>query len=193
MANVEKMFARDFTLWETGSTAALSYPDRWTPSVHHKKRWPSTATSHESRPESPSFCIFGLPHWASPRTAVGQITRNTELGKPLGYYPNTSTRCYTTTRRSNDPARSQPRRQRRHKLHHGHKDEQTSRFQPSSAHTADPETHKLQVWRTGTWTRTSSTSKARTARLCDWTLRPLQNSKRSSSTPLTRSERILVY
>ena len=47
---------------------------------------------------------------------------------PRQNYPTTSTRCFTTTRHSNDPARSRPRRQRRHKNHHGHKNEQTSRF-----------------------------------------------------------------
>ena len=107
MANVFKMFARGPIRWTTGRTALLSYPDWWTPSVHHKKGRPSPATSHESRPGKPSFCIFGgLPHRGSPRTAVEQITRKYRLGKPSGYYPNTSTRCYTMTRRINDLARS---------------------------------------------------------------------------------------
>jgi len=81
--------------------------------VHHKKGQPCAATSHESRPGKPSFCIFGL-RTRHTRSVVEQITRNTELGKPLGLYPNTSTRCYTTTWRSNEPASSRPRRQRRH-------------------------------------------------------------------------------
>ena len=46
-------------------TAAASYPNRRTPGVHHKKGRPSAATSHESRPGQPSFCIFGLHHWGS--------------------------------------------------------------------------------------------------------------------------------
>jgi len=114
--------ALSYSDWRT----ALSYSDRRTPSVHHKKGRPSTAISHDSRPGKPSFCTSGLPHRGSPRTVVGQKTRKYRLSKPSGYYPNTSTRCYTTTRRSNDTARSQPRRQRRHKPYHGHKDEQTS-------------------------------------------------------------------
>jgi len=79
-----------------------------------------------NRGRESSFRIFGLPQRGSPRTAVGQITRKYRLGKTSGYFPNTSTRCYTTTRRSNDTVRSQPRRHRRHKPYHGHKDEQTS-------------------------------------------------------------------
>jgi len=52
--------------------------------VHHKKGRPSTATSHESRPGNPSFCIFGLPHRGSPRTVVGQITRKYRAWQALG-------------------------------------------------------------------------------------------------------------
>ena len=84
MANVFRMFAQDPFAKTIGRTAALSYPNRRAPSVHHKKKWPSAATSHESRPGKPSFCIFGLPHWDSPQPEVGQITRNTGLGKLLG-------------------------------------------------------------------------------------------------------------
>jgi len=47
---------------------------------------------------------------------------DTGLGKLLGYYSNTNTRCFTQTRCSNDPAIRRPRRQRRpNKNHHGHK------------------------------------------------------------------------
>jgi len=52
--------------------------------VHHKKGRPSTATSHESRPGNPSFCIFWPPHWGSPRTAVGQITQKYRAWQALG-------------------------------------------------------------------------------------------------------------
>ena len=91
--------------------------------MHHKKGRPSAATSHESRSGNPSFLHLRSP---PPRPAsnseVEQITRNTGLGKPLGLYPNTSTRCYTTARRSKDPTRSLPQRQRHHKLYRGHKE-----------------------------------------------------------------------
>ena len=91
-------------------------------------------TEYASQERTTQHCEFSriaagitiFLHGGSPRTTVGQITWKYRLGKPSGYYPNTSTRCYTTTRRSNDTARSQPRRQRRHKPYHGHKDEQTS-------------------------------------------------------------------
>jgi len=67
-------------------------------------------------------------------TEVGQIPRIHRAWQALGIIIlNTSTRCYTTTRRNNNPVRSRPRRQRRFKNNHGHKDEQTSRFRPSSA------------------------------------------------------------
>jgi len=47
-----------------GRTAALSYPDWWTPSVHHKKGQPSTATSHESRPGKHIFLHLSVsPPW----------------------------------------------------------------------------------------------------------------------------------
>jgi len=128
-----------------GRTAAVFYPDRKRPSVHHKKGRPSAATSHESRPGNSSFLhLQSPPQRPASNSEVEQITRNTGLGKPLGLYPNTSTRCYTTARHSNDPARSRPRRQRRYKLYYGHKDEHTSRFQlPSNA--ANTKTHKLQA------------------------------------------------
>jgi len=129
-----------------GRTAAVFYPDRRTPSVHHKKGRPSAATSHELQPGNPSFLhLRSPPQRPASNSEVEQITRNTGLGKPLGYYPNTSTRCYTTTRRSNDPARRRPRRQRRHKNHHGHKDKQNSGFRPSSAQAADTKTLTLQA------------------------------------------------
>jgi len=65
-------------------TATVSYPKRRTPSVYHKKGRPSAATFHKSRPGNPSFCIFGLPHRGSPRTAVGQITRKYRAWQALG-------------------------------------------------------------------------------------------------------------
>jgi len=120
-------------------TAAIFYPNRRTPSVHHKNGRPSAATSHESRPGKPSFCILGL-RTRHTRFVVEQITWYTGLGKPLGLYPNTSTRCYTTTWRSNEPASSRPRRQRRHKNHHGHKRQQSSRFRPSGKQTSNTRT-----------------------------------------------------
>jgi len=81
MANVVR--TRSHSL-DKRSTAILSYPDRRTPSVHHKKGRPSTATSHESQPGNPSFCIFQPPHWGAPRTAVGQITRKYRAWQALG-------------------------------------------------------------------------------------------------------------
>ena len=82
MANIKKMFARESRA--NGSTAAVSYPNWRTPSVHHKKGRPSAETSHESRPGKPSFCIFRLPHQGSPQTAVGQITRKYRAWQALG-------------------------------------------------------------------------------------------------------------
>ena len=80
---------------------------------------------------------------------------------------------HTTTWRSNNPARSRPRCQRHHKTHHGHKDKQSSRFQPSSAQAADTRTLTLQAWRSETWRHcTSSTSTADTAHQHDCLLRP---------------------
>jgi len=143
--------------------------------VLHRKGRPSAATSHESLPEKPSF----LHSWPSPRglprRAEEQITRRTGLGKPLGLYPNTSTRCYTTTWCSNDPARSWLRRQRRHKNHHGHRLRRGSRFKPSSAQAADTRTLTLQACGTGTGRqRTLSTFAADTARQHNCSLRPLK-------------------
>ena len=62
------MFARDLIRQTIGRTAALSYPNRWAPSVYHKTGRPSDATSHDMRPGKPSFCIVGPPTEAtSPR------------------------------------------------------------------------------------------------------------------------------
>ena len=108
--------------------------------MHHKKGQPSAATSHESRPGKLSFGIFGL-RTRHTRSVVEQITRNTGLGKPLGLYPDTSTRCYTTTWRSNELTSSRPRRQRHHKNQPQHKHQQSSRFRPSS--TQAPNTRTL--------------------------------------------------
>jgi len=94
--------------------------------------------------ENHLFCILVFAR-GTPRPVVEQITRKTGLGKPLGLYPNTSTRCYTTTWRSNDPATSRPRRQRRHKNYHGHKCTQSSRYRASSAQAADTRTLTLQA------------------------------------------------
>ena len=96
--------------WARRCTATVFYPNRRTSSVLHREGRPSAATSHESRPGKPSFLHPWSSPRGSPRPAEEQITRKTGLGKPLGLYPNTSTRCYTTTWRRNDPARSQPRR-----------------------------------------------------------------------------------
>jgi len=103
----------------------LSQPEE--PSVHHKEGRSTAATCHESRPVKPSFCI-SAPHRG---LLIGGTTDKLDtqgLASSWDNYPATSTRCFTTTRRSNDPARSRPRRERRHKNHHGHKNEQTSRF-----------------------------------------------------------------
>ena len=174
MANVLKMFAAGPIRKTIGRTAALSYPNRREPSVHHKEGRSTAATSHESRPVKPSFCI-STPPQRSPHSEVGQINSDIQgLASSWDNYPNTSTRCYTMTRRSNDPARSRPRHQRRHKDHHGHKDEQTPRFRPSSAWTADPAAQPLQAWRPETWTyHTSAWSTAGPARRHGGTLRPI--------------------
>ena len=100
---------------------------------------------------------------ASPRLAWNcSRTDNSEIQSlespwdtiPIPAQDATQQRGAATTRREASLGR-----QRRHKPYHGHKDEQTSWFQPSS-NAVNTKTHKLQAWRTGTWTRTSSTSKA---------------------------------
>jgi len=79
------------------------------------------------------------------------------------------------TWRSNDPARSLSRHQRRHKNHHGHRHRRSSRFRPSSAQAANTRTLTLQACGTGTGRqRTLSTSTADTARRHNCSLRPLQ-------------------
>ena len=69
-------------------------------------------TFHESQPGKPSFCIFQPPLRLA--SDCGR-TDNSEIQGLASPWDTilipASTRCYTTTRRSNDPARSQPRRQ----------------------------------------------------------------------------------
>jgi len=144
MANIKKMFARDLIRYTTRGTAALSYPNRREPSVHYKEGRSVAATSHESRPVKPSFCISTLHR----DLLTGDTTDNsidTVLGKLLGYYPNTSTTCFTQTRRSNDPAIRRPRRQRRHKNNHGYKHKQNPSSRPPSTFTVNPATQLLQT------------------------------------------------
>jgi hypothetical protein len=84
-------------------------------------------------------------------------------GKLLGFYPNTSTRCYTTTRCTIEPAsKRRPRHQRRHKTLQRHKRWHGSRFRAAGKQTAakrgapgqarEPETTTLYQFALGTGT-----------------------------------------
>ena len=141
MANVFKMFARGPI---PGRTAALSYPDWRTPSVHHKKGRPSTATSHESRPGNPSLCIFCLPHRGSPRTAVGQITRKIQAWQALGIlsqYQHKMLHNNAAQQRHGEKPASAPKASQTIPRAQGR---QISRSQPSN-NASNTKTHKLQA------------------------------------------------
>ena len=83
MTEHQKMFAQGSIRQTIGRTAVLSYPNRREPSVHHKEGRSTAATSHESQPVKPSFCISAPPQ-KSPHPEVRQITRYTGLGELLG-------------------------------------------------------------------------------------------------------------
>jgi len=117
-------------------TAAVFYPTWRTTGVHHKKGQPSAATSHEARPGNPSFCILCL-RTSHTRWGKTDNSNTSGPGKLLGFYPTTSTRCYTTTRCNIEPAsKRQPRHQRRHKTLERHKMRRSSRFRAAGKQTA---------------------------------------------------------
>ena len=144
--------------------------------MHHKRRQPSAATSHEARPGKPSFRISCL---RTSHTRWGKIDNSNTSGpsKLLGFYPNTSTRCYTTTRCNIEPANNrQPRHQRRHKTLQRHKRRHSSRFRAAGKQTAAKRMAPRQAREPGTTTLyrfALGTSAAHRPSLRPTTLRPM--------------------
>ena len=161
-------------------TAAVFYPTWRTTGVHHKKGQPSAATSHEARPGKPSFCVSCL-RTSHTRWGKTDNSNTSGPGKLLGFYPNTSTRCYTTTRCNIEPASNRrPRHQRRHKTLQRHKMRQSSRFRAAGKQTAAKRGASGQARESGTTTlyrSTLGTSTAHRLSLRPTTLRPMLQRK----------------
>ena len=115
-----------------------------------------------SAPGKTIFCI--LCHRTShARWGKTDNSNTSGPGKPLGFYPNTSTRCYTTTRCTIEPASThRPRHQTRHKTLQRHKRRHGPRFRAADKQTAakrmapgqarEPETTTIYRFASGTGT-----------------------------------------
>ena len=128
---------------------------------------------------APGKTIFRISCHRTSHTRWGKTDNSNTSGpsKLLGFYPNTSTRCYTTTRYTIEPAsKRRPRHQWRHKTLQRLKRRQSSRFRAAGKQTAAKRMALRQAREPGTTTLyrfASGTSTAHRPSLRPTTLRPM--------------------